>query len=135
MVTLIFCMFCVHPRYVFFFFFQAEDGIRDWSVTGVQTCALPISLNVCRVVRFATPNPRWHLRCTARSNCANCDAIPAFATILVRRASCTCTKTAANSNTQRNRPDGSELGAWMLKSGRHGNALRSNLCSSTRLAG
>src|SRR5438046_8138712 len=27
----------------FLFFFQAEDGIRDWSVTGVQTCALPIS--------------------------------------------------------------------------------------------
>src|SRR5262249_58865847 len=26
------------------FFFQAEDGIRDWSVTGVQTCALPIYL-------------------------------------------------------------------------------------------
>src|SRR5437762_4646806 len=26
------------------FFFQAEDGIRDTSVTGVQTCALPISL-------------------------------------------------------------------------------------------
>src|SRR5215213_11558819 len=26
-----------------FFFFQAEDGILDWSVTGVQTCALPIS--------------------------------------------------------------------------------------------
>src|SRR5262249_57769369 len=26
-----------------FFFFQAEDGIRYWSVTGVQTCALPIS--------------------------------------------------------------------------------------------
>src|SRR2546427_7979471 len=27
---------------VFFFFFQAEDGIRDLTVTGVQTCALPI---------------------------------------------------------------------------------------------
>src|SRR5439155_12502870 len=27
-----------------FFFFQAEDGIRDGHVTGVQTCALPISL-------------------------------------------------------------------------------------------
>src|SRR2546430_5362696 len=27
----------------FFFFFQAEDGIRDLTVTGVQTCALPIS--------------------------------------------------------------------------------------------
>src|SRR5262249_59370472 len=32
------------------FFFQAEDGIRDWSVTGVQTCALPIY----RMVRIAT---------------------------------------------------------------------------------
>ena len=31
-----------------FFFFQAEDGIRDWSVTGVQTCALPISVLVFR---------------------------------------------------------------------------------------
>src|SRR5690606_15804847 len=27
------------------FFFQAEDGIRDFHVTGVQTCALPISVN------------------------------------------------------------------------------------------
>src|SRR5438874_3071964 len=31
-------LFCVF----FFFFFQAEDGIRDLYVTGVQTCALPI---------------------------------------------------------------------------------------------
>src|SRR5688500_19754704 len=30
-------------EYVIFFFFQAEDGIRDYKVTGVQTCALPIS--------------------------------------------------------------------------------------------
>src|SRR5207248_3912904 len=29
---------------LFFFFFQAEDGIRDRTVTGVQTCALPISV-------------------------------------------------------------------------------------------
>src|SRR5215813_4809244 len=29
---------------VVFFFFQAEDGIRDADVTGVQTCALPISV-------------------------------------------------------------------------------------------
>src|SRR2546430_2913730 len=34
---------------VFFFFFQAEDGIRDLTVTGVQTCALPIF------------NPNWSL--------------------------------------------------------------------------
>src|SRR5260370_15581723 len=34
----------VSYRVQLFFFFQAEDGIRDSSVTGVQTCALPISL-------------------------------------------------------------------------------------------
>src|SRR5207244_6164407 len=34
----------------YFFFFQAEDGIRDDLVTGVQTCALPISsMRICRV--------------------------------------------------------------------------------------
>src|SRR5216683_5324409 len=33
---------------LFFFFFQAEDGIRDLIVTGVQTCALPISRNLVR---------------------------------------------------------------------------------------
>src|SRR3712207_3541059 len=32
----------------FFFFFQAEDGIRDIGVTGVQTCALPISAGIAR---------------------------------------------------------------------------------------
>ena len=30
----------------FFFFFQAEDGIRDDLVTGVQTCALPICFDL-----------------------------------------------------------------------------------------
>src|ERR1039457_7604892 len=34
-----------------FFFFQAEDGIRDYKVTGVQTCALPICV-VCGVPAF-----------------------------------------------------------------------------------
>src|SRR2546423_7065498 len=38
----------------FFFFFQAEDGIRDKLVTGVQTCALPIS--------SATPTPPTPVR-------------------------------------------------------------------------
>ena len=37
--SILWCVF-----FVFFFFFQAEDGIRDHCVTGVQTCALPISL-------------------------------------------------------------------------------------------
>src|SRR2546430_14310613 len=36
---------------LFFFFFQAEDGIRDLTVTGVQTCALPI---LCRGAQNTT---------------------------------------------------------------------------------
>src|SRR2546430_13400092 len=35
-------MLSVRLCYILFFFFQAEDGIRDLTVTGVQTCALPI---------------------------------------------------------------------------------------------
>src|SRR2546430_16405417 len=35
---------------MFYFFFQAEDGIRDLTVTGVQTCALPIFLKVFPVI-------------------------------------------------------------------------------------
>src|SRR5207248_4181583 len=42
---LIMC-FIVFISFFFFFFFQAEDGIRDRTVTGVQTCALPISWRV-----------------------------------------------------------------------------------------
>src|SRR5699024_11946327 len=36
------CPSCVSNTLSCFFFFQAEDGIRDRNVTGVQTCALPI---------------------------------------------------------------------------------------------
>src|SRR5260370_10128900 len=46
---MVFCLIRADPSLfnlciVLVFFFQAEDGIRDSSVTGVQTCALPISL-------------------------------------------------------------------------------------------
>src|SRR2546422_3510268 len=37
------CVLCFFFFFNCFFFFQAEDGIRDVAVTGVQTCALPIS--------------------------------------------------------------------------------------------
>src|SRR2546425_8663086 len=47
---------------LFFFFFQAEDGIRDKLVTGVQTCALPI----CRHDRECQPPPQGP-RATRRS--------------------------------------------------------------------
>src|SRR2546430_4452522 len=39
-----FNIFCYGVYCLCFFFFQAEDGIRDLTVTGVQTCALPISM-------------------------------------------------------------------------------------------
>src|SRR3712207_8355625 len=49
-----------------FFFFQAEDGIRDIGVTGVQTCALPISGTVdpalAREVADPAVQPRLLLR-------------------------------------------------------------------------
>src|SRR3989442_11137608 len=38
----------------FFFFFQAEDGIRDADVTGVQTCALPIYVPLAILIRADT---------------------------------------------------------------------------------
>src|SRR5687768_10403296 len=51
----------------FFFFFQAEDGIRDVAVTGVQTCALPISMAVGMLVvstigmlRTVEPFATWY---------------------------------------------------------------------------
>src|SRR5690349_24131917 len=40
--------------FFFFFFFQAEDGIRDLYVTGVQTCALPISAGPAAAGRSAS---------------------------------------------------------------------------------
>src|SRR5699024_11451250 len=42
LLAVFFCDSCRNLLCLFFFFFQAEDGIRDRNVTGVQTCALPI---------------------------------------------------------------------------------------------
>src|SRR2546430_12481758 len=42
-----------------FFFFQAEDGIRDLTVTGVQTCALPIS-------RWSARDTTQHRACSSQ---------------------------------------------------------------------
>src|SRR5256885_2877325 len=41
--------------YFIFFFFQAEDGIRDYKVTGVQTCALPILRQLFVGIQVAGP--------------------------------------------------------------------------------
>src|SRR5699024_11475622 len=47
MIYLNFLLLC------FFFFFQAEDGIRDRNVTGVQTCALPIYILTMMICWFS----------------------------------------------------------------------------------
>src|SRR6266446_10457782 len=41
----------------FYFFYQAEDGIRYYKVTGVQTCALPIYLGVAEIQRRDSSGP------------------------------------------------------------------------------
>src|SRR5207245_6053910 len=57
---------------VVFFFFQAEDGIRDATVTGVQTCALPISWRreccIAAAGRDRTPSGRMARRMEAMRN-------------------------------------------------------------------
>src|SRR5256886_5718376 len=58
----------VVPVLVLFFFFQAEDGIRDLTVTGVQTCALPISPRRARWAQArAPPHLVRHARAGARA--------------------------------------------------------------------
>src|SRR5690606_33633583 len=62
----------------FFFFFQAEDGIRDFHVTGVQTCALPISstsLSERPVRSVSTATPRLILGCPLWAEPAWCGAL------------------------------------------------------------
>src|SRR5690625_7741501 len=58
------------------FFFQAEDGIRDGHVTGVQTCALPI---------FRSPGPTTWRRCCGPGSI---DAPPTRPRTQIGRASC-----------------------------------------------
>src|SRR3989454_12231350 len=58
-------MFCADSSlftiFLFFFFFQAEDGIRDYKATGVQTCALPILLRAFRRPWEDAPSRLWLL--------------------------------------------------------------------------
>src|SRR5690606_39778889 len=50
------------------FFFQAEDGIRAFHVTGVQTCALPILRGAPRGVRVSTADLRAEVRAWLEDN-------------------------------------------------------------------
>src|SRR5256884_6035734 len=72
----------VVPWHVMFFFFQAEDGIRDVAVTGVQTCALPISfreatwdealeLTAQELLRLKGERGPASLACFSSAKCSN----------------------------------------------------------------
>src|SRR5690625_3215325 len=51
----------------FYFFFQAEDGIRDGHVTGVQTCALPILEVFSRIITYISqPLDNYIFSCNTR---------------------------------------------------------------------
>src|SRR5699024_12223279 len=75
------------------FFYQAEDGIRDRNVTGVQTCALPISK---RTARPLSPSLTCGFSVPAWMGC-----LPLF---------CTSTSPDAAANTQRSFWKVSEIG-------------------------
>src|SRR2546430_4339763 len=75
-----------------FFFFQAEDGIRDLTVTGVQTCALPIS-SASTPARTSAPSampapsarttPSWraaHAPCDTSGSCGRASTTSAATT-------------------------------------------------------
>src|SRR5207253_8725730 len=64
------------------FFFQAEDGIRDGHVTGVQTCALPIFESICST--RIRPIRRWRWRRSTRP--AGAGAAKPWAPSATRRA-------------------------------------------------
>src|SRR3712207_7015417 len=53
-----------------FFFFQAEDGIRDIGVTEVQTCALPISNSKDGVPKKGLRDALLHRDCTSKYSCS-----------------------------------------------------------------
>src|SRR5256886_6173672 len=67
---------------MFFFFFQAEDGIRDLTVTGVQTCALPISAGAARFARAARAPDGCKTPFAARRLAGGC--VPARSPLLRR---------------------------------------------------
>src|SRR5207253_8179498 len=95
----------------FFFFFQAEDGIRDGHVTGVQTCALPIS-------------PEYHG--DSRSE-GKSEAQPPAAVVVVGIDGCTLGM-QVRTHRRRRPPDGSSLPPLRSEERRVGKECRSR-CS------
>src|SRR5256885_12786151 len=87
---------------VIVFFFQAEDGIRDYKVTGVQTCALPITTRRRRI-----PPRRAGIRSTTAS-------APIALSVAAPKATPRCTAVAPRASRWSAPNDTSEIGraAW-----------------------
>src|SRR2546430_13472516 len=85
--------------YVVVFFFQAEDGIRDLTVTGVQTCALPILATRGRRGQYANTAPESTVA-PAPSGGGGAGLRPAWATP-ARRASVTSIEVPFRSEERR----------------------------------
>src|SRR3989442_1561880 len=84
-----------------FFFFQAEDGIRDADVTGVQTCALPISST-----RRGGGGPAWAFRLprgSSRTTAAGSTSRARSAAALSSRSSCRAASARSPSRRRRQR--------------------------------
>src|SRR5690606_34731826 len=68
---------------LFFFFFQAEDGIRDFHVTGVQTCALPILTLAKPVFVVSSRNTGTNIIIPIINAIVDVLRVPYFSTILL----------------------------------------------------
>src|SRR5690606_40954852 len=69
-----------YPLFAGLFFFQAEDGIRDFHVTGVQTCALPISEAGC--VEEAVGDDALRVRAGGRGGLVGSNFLPGHGPLL-----------------------------------------------------
>src|SRR2546430_5703177 len=83
--------------FFFFFFFQAEDGIRDLTVTGVQTCALPIFMLSTSPVR---PRPLLSPRAQTGRRCWGFSWVPSGGP-LVRLLPRSCSRSEERSCRER----------------------------------
>src|SRR5438445_147845 len=86
----LFCLFvplcCISLLPSYFFFFQAEDGIRDIGVTGVQTCALPIYLSQTMALESNDRPLQGEFLRTAKTINKMVDQLGAFAAEVTRVA-------------------------------------------------
>src|SRR5690606_39722906 len=101
-------LYVVDVVILFLFFFQAEDGIRDFHVTGVQTCALPIlnlpvltSMTVIASVRSITRVPPEGNHTLRSSALASCSSIRYFSKTSSPVFSCRSTRASRSGATVR----------------------------------